>query len=419
MMNKVMDAIEQWSKLTAFNSTWLIALLTIPFFEPAFVSDCLPSVSTVFFILKGLSFCLLVLMAFTIKHSSMLLTSVIVFHVYLLGVTIIMGGRSLDAAKAAASVIGVCLLIGESCETGSFQKLLNVLRIYFLCLLVLTFFTTLLWPNGLYQVDSLPKSSEIGPDVSNTIRFFTGHKNQIIPSLLPGYFASALMTISSRGGNDRASRVIQGIYNILFVVESIIVGSVTSLLLSTLFLVVFIICTFWKPKKALVYPTLAGIMACDIAVTVFRIQQLLNPLLSIFGRNASLSNRVGIWDRAIDVISAQPLFGYGVEDLSKTNSRLLGFDSAHNIYFTTMYYGGMIGLVLLVVSIVIALKDLAAVKTSAAPMLLYSVMGVLAIGIVESLGIGLSTFIAPLALAYYYAQGELEAAQFADERERS
>ena len=70
---------------------------------------------------------------------------------------------------------------------------------------------------------------------------------------------------------------------------------------------------------------------------------------SILRKSATLSRRILIWERSIQYILKSPLIGYGNEPMSTSISKLL-VNHTHNLLLETLYRGGIIGLLLFVLT---------------------------------------------------------------------
>ena len=72
---------------------------------------------------------------------------------------------------------------------------------------------------------------------------------------------------------------------------------------------------------------------------------LLESVLSSFGRTANLSGRSYIWGEAIYMIMQEPFLGHGFGSIL-TLAKIERLNDLHSFYITTLFYGGLVGLIL-------------------------------------------------------------------------
>lgn len=85
----------------------------------------------------------------------------------------------------------------------------------------------------------------------------------------------------------------------------------------------------------------------------FRIIEFI--ITNVLKKDMTLSTRTTVWKNTMELIAEAPTLGYGQVDI-ETNKRLLGASSAHNIFLDELYFGGIIGLILLIAVVVIVGK---------------------------------------------------------------
>lgn len=93
-----------------------------------------------------------------------------------------------------------------------------------------------------------------------------------------------------------------------------------------------------------------------IGIVFFQMQNYLSFIIeTLLGKDLTLSSRVRIWSNAIDAIQGKELLGYGNMDPIRATSLLgYGVDHAHSYYLNTILYYGIIGLVIGLVTLVVA-----------------------------------------------------------------
>lgn len=89
-------------------------------------------------------------------------------------------------------------------------------------------------------------------------------------------------------------------------------------------------------------------LAFDTLVPTGVILSYLVPIIQhFFNKSSTLSYRTLIWDKAIKFIWEKPIFGYGNEPMLVSISKIIA-NHTHNLVLETLYRGGIIGVLLLV-----------------------------------------------------------------------
>ncbi len=373
-----------------------VTLLVIPFYEPEFFADRIPVVHYVYLMLEFIS--ILLCSVYFIKNRKKyyedrwILIFLLCYQMYILLITLVNQGRVFDVLKASAGVLGIILMMVIFSKFNS-EYLLRIFQVYFYIIVLVTLITTFLYPNGLYTLNNYEPGSSAQV---NSIRYFVGHKNQVVPFLLTGYIASVLLWVKRRKWLDG---VVAISYIGILITITLIIDSMTSFAACVCLLGVLVISSFKSVRRIIPEIWIICVIIIDMLLTIFRIQDKLAALVALLGRDVTFSNRTSIWDQAIDVILQAPVFGYGVELDVETKARFLQFTSCHNIFFTNAYYGGMIAIALLLLCIFMTCRKLRSCPGVSSAFLGMTLAVVLFIGIFESLGIGLSTIITPLMFA--------------------
>lgn len=96
------------------------------------------------------------------------------------------------------------------------------------------------------------------------------------------------------------------------------------------------------------------IIAIFLLIVVFRGQNIFAFIIeNIFDKDLTLSNRVGIWDRAIEMIKQKPLLGYGCGTLDT----VIEDRNAHDYYLQIFIQAGLIGFAAYANIFYVALKE--------------------------------------------------------------
>lgn len=136
----------------------------------------------------------------------------------------------------------------------------------------------------------------------------------------------------------------------------------------------------WQVSSILNYTnaTIIG-LGVQVAVLLFVGSDIANKFAGYFGKDATFSGRLEIWDAAFKYIRANLLTGVGMEDSASTTAKIYQ-THCHNMIVENLYTGGIIGLALFLL-IVFAFKPKAkksfAVLICSAALLTYYVIGAL------------------------------------------
>ena len=143
------------------------------------------------------------------------------YQMYILLITLVNQGRVFDVLKASAGVLGIILMMVIFSKFNS-EYLLRIFQVYFYIIVLVTLITTFLYPNGLYTLNNYEPGSSAQV---NSIRYFVGHKNQVVPFLLTGYIASVLLWVKRRKWLDG---VVAISYIGILITITLIIDSMTS-----------------------------------------------------------------------------------------------------------------------------------------------------------------------------------------------
>ena len=402
-MNRLNKVIENKRALASIYFAFFAS-----FFEPDYVGDCCEGLSKFLLVLKVAYFIILfaLLLWLRIRCGSgtprfLLLAAAL--HGYLLLTTFVNGGRVFDSIKVFATVMAICAIVYISTETKTFVLMLQAASIYFIALAVLSLLTIFMWPDGLYlNLERDIAYYESNPSAKlNAIRYLCGHKNSILTALFPGVIS--LGVIAKLRPSKRAAGLAVG-YLVILIISTIIVDALTSAMLCVALLGAFILSNQCSINGRMKVAVTAAIWLLNVGISVFRIHYLAAPVFSLLNRNASLSGRTEIWDKALVLIGDNPLFGYGIPVEEVAESSFGAFSTAHNMFLTITYYGGLVGLCLYLACFISAIKAIDA-ESPAGAFVFFSITGLMAMGMVESLGMGISFFAFPLAVAFSLRDG--------------
>lgn len=316
-----------------------VLLLLAPFFEPGYVTVCAPAVRVFYNAGEVLS---------TLIVSGIFLWNVIQKRrlsgamIALFGLegwmsvdVLIHQGLSKPAFLGIASVLVVGMLIEIAMSRGHASELLNAFLLLYETLIGFNFLTMLLYPGGLYYTP-----------MQNMDNWLLGYRNMFIYYFLPALSLELVWAV-------RKQKHLRFYLVLAVCVSSMAMGgSATGLVAILLFALLSVSGLYrWKWINGISVTT--AWLAAFVAIVVFKVQTLMQPLLDLLGRTATFSGRTGIWENTWKAILENPIFGYGVQSeeiRTQVTQNALGI-TAHNMIFEQWYCYGAIGLALLAVFI--------------------------------------------------------------------
>ncbi|HLS95743.1 MAG TPA: O-antigen ligase family protein, partial [Sphingobacterium sp.] len=178
------------------------------------------------------------------------------------------------------------------------------LFVYFICLgfmLFLNLFYLIVYPDGLFQTDSIWNSSRIN---------FLGLDNQISPLLFIWFI---LFYLARRIGYYR--KVIN-VFGVLVICGNTIMLNVGTLYTAALLFMLSMFLYRRVPKLFRMKAALLIIFIVFLSIVLLRLQYLFEFfIVDILNKDITLTGRLVIWDEAIMLFSNQPFFGYGLSSI--------------------------------------------------------------------------------------------------------
>ncbi|MCU9613188.1 O-antigen ligase family protein [Caldibacillus lycopersici] len=258
--------------------------------------------------------------------------------------TMINGAEILDSLHSMLLIICtlyVVYIFGENMKVVSKVLMLHVE----LCIYI-NVLTLIVFPDRMYGFKSIAYglSSE----------WFLGYNTNFLLWLFPATWIAILYGNVTKNWRRSLALIIGCIINL------VIKGSSTALIGVAIILILYFLPFLRKvinPKIMLGF-SLAGML---MIVFFTKYLQMFNWLIvGVLGKDLTFSNRVIIWENAINLISKNWLVGYGVIEQGEL-AGLLGMYSAthsHNFYLQLVLNGGVISLILFVGAQVYLIKCL-------------------------------------------------------------
>lgn len=206
------------------------------------------------------------------------------------------------------------------------------------------------------------------PGIFGAERYFVSIKNQIAIPLTFGFFFTYIDSYL----NGRKIKLY--LYFIIHIITSVLAFSSAGLICMAFIYV----CIFAKPVGRLLksLPLIYVIIIFAVIlllITRGSISILLNLpivkyiIVDVLGKNLTLTNRVYIWEKLLNMLSGHFILGKGVADtvnlfemnITFTNRiPFIGTYSAHNQFLQTLYEGGIISLSIMLIAAVVVSRKL-------------------------------------------------------------
>ena len=293
---------------------------------------------------------------YTNNKRSRVVDLVILYHVYLVLVTIFQGGEIDTAVMDSCMFIGLSILTDRAMRTRPhflFSKLMYLLDAE----VIFNLLTMFLFPNGLYRTDYFSHN------------YFLGYDNQMINVIIPTVLL-AFMYVETKARGSFLHLIVMSVVVLTSIVKA---WSGASLVIVA---IVYLLLLFKFKDNTNVFNMrnyfIVNVVLFFVLV-VFRLQELFDYLIVVvLQKDLTMTGRVYTWSRAIDFILKNPIFGYGIEEQSyraskmalrqyfAVSARSAIFPGLHanNRFLETAYRGGIILLVIYIAMLLIVVKKL-------------------------------------------------------------
>lgn len=318
----------------------LAFFLMVPFFKPNYIYAKMPALNTVFlyYLYGAIGFIFLYYISILIVNKrgpSAIVVMVTFYEVTLILSSFISGGALMASILEGFSCMALFIL-SEMLLIRSLNLFLKVITPILNLLVIINFFTLLIWPNGMYR--SYVVSEEFWNSGNN---WFLGYDNAFFAYVLPALLFSIVKylyvdkTILSR---------LKAIVMVVICTYSIISRwQATAVVCIIVFLFLLVLIQINKlPAIANAKTYLWGNVGVFLGFVVFRVQDAFSYIIkNVLDKDLTFSGRTEIWDLSLKSISQSFVFGYGIEDLTET-IRKISINSSHNQYLWVLYRGGLV-----------------------------------------------------------------------------
>ena len=364
-------------KLTVSKKSFMYALMILPFVFPEMfyfngvLSKIIVAWKMLVVVFSGL---LLIKQRLHIKKSRLFL---FLFLLYNIALSFYNGVMPSFEIYELSMVIIFCYYLDRD-----MAEFLKVVIIIGEIMIYINFATVIIFPNGMYTTVS---------DYADgySANWFLGYKNPMVRLILPICLFSYVYSEKFDKSRIFRSRILLAV-SIVTVIMVKSSGGIMGLIVCALFVLG---CNFKSVVEIInrlkVKAIYFLVILIDIVIVVLRQQTLFSFVIDNFLQRSTetLTGRTEIWDVAINLIVANPVFGYGESSVNLMHKYIYA-SHPHNYILYIVLQGGLISFILLTAFIFVTDKSLN-VATKNNPELRCMVLGAITsffvMGIAESL----------------------------------
>ena len=332
------------------SNKWFYFLCLLFLYKPGIISGIasLKILDMFFNVMRLVVMLLCVLLVFIQKGKLQINRTLVLVCLITLGevwkiISSAINGYSYNAWGATLNTFGISLFSYLSINRNK-MAFLDGGRILFGIYVIINTVTVILFPNGMYA------------STRYTQNFFLSYRNAWFVFYLLALYICLLNNELYPSKKNKAWLLLVIVCEYISMIRE---WTANGLFCITVGLVLYII---WKKQKIQIFPVKAiflGELAISVGLILFHLQdRLLFVIVGILRRDPTLSQRVRIWNNALQAIKTSLWFGHGSLD-SSTATTFLGYgvDHAHSYYLNTIFYFGLIGLMIGLFIILYAFSD--------------------------------------------------------------
>lgn len=282
--------------------------------------------------------------------------------------TVLNGNSFIEYVKEVVVIISYVLLIERAFLKGEEEYLIRALVDLLFVELAVNLFCLIALPEGLWKTYSI-----YGDEA---VYMFLGLDNQVTAV----FIVAELAIIIKLYFDHFKLSPFSVLYVIVFCGNLFLTMSATGILGCTI-VPLMIILGFHYRRFINIRTVLLLAISIFVIVVLLRMQNIFAFIIEdIFNKDLTLTNRISIWDRAIEMIKQKPLLGYGCGTLDT----LIGDRNAHDFYLQIILQAGLIGFCLYANIFRISLKECWSEKNSIPSLFIAAVLfGYMVCGITE------------------------------------
>ncbi len=234
----------------------------------------------------------------------------------------------------AMQVILICFVI--KCALRDETKtvvLLRLIRDISLVIFIANIITTFVFPGGIPPITKQ----------ADTPYFLYGNVNTTIKFFFPGLLCSFLL-------DDKRHKIIS-LSTVVFYVGYLYLCFHIYLMATGLCAMVFVL--LWKVNRQIITKNIrlictiliSVIILFELAIVVFTNQNLIDTILTMFGKSAGFTGRDYLWSHCIQCIQQKPLLGHGVLPSSQVDTMVGNPSGSHNYFLDVLFQRGIVGFI--------------------------------------------------------------------------
>lgn len=317
-----------------FKHWMIIVLLTFPYLKTGFFQQ-INTLDLIVDLWKALSF-IIVLGWYCLarRKASKMIMIFSVMEIYLLINTIAHGGNVRSCANSVFSILGVALLY-DMLEDFK-DDFLSAQLFCFEIMIYINLFTEIVFPDGLYRGTMYSANWFLG--------YYNIHTRYFIPALMIAYMYM----------NYTGKRVRTYLLTAVIFLSAILVWSGGVIVSLGGMAITYIL--FKNRTRIFNYFNYWTIhLIFFVLIIVMKLQNYFRWLIDdVLGKWRSLEGRMLVWQTDMELIKKSFLVGYGVEYDDARRRYFFWAVHSHNQLLETLYEGGIIYLILMIVIIVMA-----------------------------------------------------------------
>lgn len=322
------------------SKNWFVyVFLLIPFFDISYLLNSFPITEKIFDIWLLISIFFLILLFCKDKKYSKILNYIFLYFAILIFSTFINGISLLGCVRYSLKAVGLCFLTdyGIRNDTKSF---LNSLEFWLGFLVISNFISLLLFPDGMYTNGNF------------TNNWILGYKNSHILYILPLIMISLINSYYTYGKFSKKNWLLI----ILAILSLIIAESSTSLIGIFLVTALIIYDENFKSTRILnIKNYFIAYIILFFSIVILRIQNIFKFLIvDTLHKDLTFTSRTLIWDKALEIIKIQDIFGKGMTAFGFSES----ITSTHNLILNVLYQTGIIGLIACLLAQIVSVREL-------------------------------------------------------------
>lgn len=324
-------------KVNLYNNKIILVILLLPLIEPSGISDMAiynggvwVAIDSIFSVLRHFSPILALIIIFHESKTyrpSRIVILIITYEAWFLLSCFINSNITGTVKTIIISTITISLICDYYMSINKQIDFFEIISLLLCFFVVLNFVTLLIFPGGMYTDDR-------GWRTGN---FFLGNKNRFM------YFFIPCLAFTAMKHYIKFGKLKTSFYLLLcvIVVSALMSNSSTAAVSAVMFLVLIIMFGKRKiPKYINIFSAFILMTLLSVLFVLFNFQIMFNSVLqALFGKDATFSSRIRIWQESLGYILSKPILGsgYKVFDMITWTAT-----QAHNNYIDIMVVGGIV-----------------------------------------------------------------------------